>query len=111
MAGGALASFVVKKVLDNFVEDDAVTMYRIMREEFLDVVMMLGFNKEEFDEVIEHTLAREKMNVVLQSMYQSGEPRAFARAMMNEEVQKILAKREHISDKMIEDAMELALVS
>lgn len=111
MAGGALASFVAKKVLDKFVEDDAVTMYRIMREEFLDVVMMLGFNKEEFDEVIEHTLAREKMNVVLQSMYQSGEPRAFARAMMNEEVQKILAKREHISDKMIEDAMELALVS
>ena len=111
MAGGALASFVAKKVLDNFVEDDIVTMYRIMREEFLDVVMLFGFNKQEFDEIIDHTLAREQMNLILRSMYQSGEPRAFARAMMCEEVQKVLAKRKHISDKNIEDAMKLLIVS
>lgn len=86
-------------------------MYRIMREEFLDVVMLFGFNKQEFDDIIDHTLAREQMNLILRSMYQSGEPRAFARAMMCEEVQKVLAKRKHISDKNIEDAMKLLIVS
>ena len=74
MIGGAVGSFVAKKIMDNFIEDDAVVMFKIMREEFLDIVMLYSFNKEEFDEIVSATIGNSEMSKVLQSMYQSGTP-------------------------------------
>ena len=34
MVGGAVGGAVGKKVMDNFIEDDAVAMFRVMKEEF-----------------------------------------------------------------------------
>ncbi len=109
MIGGAVGSFVAKKVMDNFIEDDAVAMFRIMREEFLDIVMLYSFNKEEFDEIVSATIGNSEMSKVLQSMYQSGNGKDYADALINAEVQEILSKREKISQEKIEQGMQLLL--
>ena len=109
MIGGAVGSFVAKKVMDNFIEDDAVAMFRIMREEFLDIVMLYSFSKEEFDEIVSATIGSSEMSKVLQSMYQSGNGKDYADALINAEVQTVLAKRERITTDKIEQGMELLL--
>ncbi len=109
MIGGAVGSFVAKKVMDNFIKDDAVIMFRIMREEFLDIVMLFSFNKEEFDEIVQETIGNSQMSKVLQSMYQSGTPKEYADALINAAVQNVLSKREKITLKSIEEGMELLI--
>ena len=109
MLGGAAASFVAKKILDNFIEDDAVTMFRIMREEFLDIVMLYAFNKDEFDFIVNGTIANPEMSKILQNMYQSGSPKDYADALINGVVQKVLSEREKITNAKIEEGMRLLL--
>ena len=109
MIGGAVGSFVAKKIMDNFIEDDAVVMFKIMREEFLDIVMLYSFNKEEFDEIVSATIGNSEMSKVLQAMYQSGTPKDYADALINAEVQTVLAKREKITQNTIEHGMQLLL--
>lgn len=109
MLGGALGSFVAKKVLDNFIEDDSVAQFRIMREEFLDIVMLFSFSKDEFDEILEATIANSSLPQILQAMYQSGTPKDYADALINAEVQYVLSKREKITKEKIEEGMQLLL--
>ena len=109
MLGGALGSFVAKKVMDQFVEDDAVVMFKIMREEFLDIVMLYSFNKEEFDTIVSATIGNSEMSKVLQAMYQSGTPKEYADALINAKVQEVLSKREKITPEKIEEGMKLLL--
>lgn len=109
MIGGAVGSFVEKKVMDAFVEDDSVTMFRIMREELLDIVMLYSFNTTEFDEIVNATIGNENIPKVLQSMYQSGEPKNYADALINTKVQFVLAKREKITTDKIEQGMKYLL--
>ena len=109
MVGGAVASFVAKKIMDNFIEDDAVEMFRIMREEFLDIVMLYAFSKDEFNLIVSETIGNPKMSNVLQSMYQSGAPKDYADALINAEVQKVLSCREKITYEQIETGMKLLL--
>lgn len=56
MVGGAVGGAVGKKVMDNFIEDDAVAMFRVMKEEFLNVVMSSYLSQEEFEEVARRTI-------------------------------------------------------
>ena len=107
--GGALGSFIAKKIMDNFIEDDAVAMFKIMREEFLDIVMLHSFNKEEFDEIVSETIGNPKMSNILQAMYQSGTPKDYADALINAQVQMILSKREKITNDKFEEGMKLLL--
>lgn len=109
MIGGAVGSFVAKKIMDNFIEDDAVVMFKIMREEFLDIVMLYSFNKEEFGEIVSATIGNSEMSKVLQAMYQSGTPKDYADALINAEVQYVLSKREKITQNKIEQGMQLLL--
>lgn len=109
MIGGAVGSFVAKKIMENFIEDDAVVMFKIMREEFLDIVMLYSFNKEEFDEIVSATIGNPEMSKVLQAMYQSGTPKDYADALINAEVQSVLSKREKITQNKIEQGMQLLL--
>ncbi len=109
MIGGSLGSFVAKKVLDNFIEDDAVAMFRIMREEFLDVVMLYSFNVDEFNIIVNATIANSEISKILQSMYQSGVPKEYADTLINAEVQKVLSERKKITSAEFNQGVQLAL--
>ncbi|MBR2361662.1 MAG: hypothetical protein IKA80_03370 [Spirochaetaceae bacterium] len=108
--GGAAASAGVKKLLDKFIEDDAVKMFRIVREEFLDLVMLFSFSKEEFDGIVSQTLAREDMPKILQNMYQSGEPEEYIRVILNSAIQETLGRRKKITNEMYVQGMQNLLL-
>lgn len=104
MIGGGIGSFIAKQVLDQFIEDDAKEMFQILKEEFLDVVMLSNLGKEEFDEVVNETLCNKKLPSILRDMYASGEARKFAReAFVSIAVINVIAKREVITDAMLEE--------
>ncbi|SJX68977.1 probable membrane protein b2001 [Weissella confusa] len=108
-AGGLAASTVAKKVMDNFIEDDAKEMFEIFKEEFIDVVMPTGFSQEEFSQVIEMTFQNKKMSSWLKDMFASGDARLYAREeLISEAVISVLRQRESISESEIIDAYEMA---
>jgi hypothetical protein len=101
--GGSVAGFIAKKVLDQFIEDDAVEMYQILKEEFLDVVMLSNLNNEEFSKVIELTFADKRLPHLLRDMYAYGNAREFAREqIVSAAVILVLKKREVITMEMID---------
>ena len=82
-----------------------------MREEFLDIVMLYAFNKDEFDAIVRGTIANPEMSKILQNMYQSGHghEKEYADALINAVVQKALSEREKITNAKIEEGMRLLL--
>ena len=108
--GGAIASAGAKKLLDKFIEDDAVTMFRIVREEFLDLVMLFSFSKEEFDKIVTETIAQENMAKRLQEMYQSDDPREDIRQDIEKSIQDTLSRRQKITNEMYLQGMQELLL-
>lgn len=104
--GGGIGSFVAKTVLDEFIEDDAKEMFQILKEEFLDVVMIADLSKEEFDNILNETLCNKDLPSILRDMYASGEARNFARegfisiAVINE-----ISKRKKITEEMLDEGL------
>ena len=99
MIGGAAASFIAKKALDQFIEDDAVEMYHIFREEFIDAVMMAGLTKQEFEQVVNITICNKKLPHILRDMYAFGDAREYAREkLMNAAIMNIYSDRQVITE-------------
>lgn len=99
MIGGAVASFVKKKTLDHFVEDDAIEMFAILKEEFIDIIPMSGLNEREFNEVVNMTLAHKKLAGLLRDMYAYGDSREYAREyIISKAVQVVYMQREQITE-------------
>jgi len=109
IAGGASFSFVAKKLLDKFIEDDAILMFRIMREEFLDIVMLYTFTKDEFNSIANKTITSSERGKILQNMYQTGVPKEYADAVISSAVQEVLSKRKRITSALIEEGSTLLL--
>lgn len=106
MVGGAVSGFVAKKVLDNYIEDDAKEMFRVLKEEFIDQTMLANLSQEEFDEIAKLTVGHKKISKLLQNMYQSGEERRYAReAIMLPAIMAITKKRARISMSAYGDAI------
>ena len=101
MIGGAVAGFIAKKTLDQFIEDDAIEMFAILKEEFIDIVPMSGLNSSEFNNVVEMTIAHKKLPSLLRDMYAYGNSREYARDnIVNIAVQHVLSQRDIITDNM-----------
>lgn len=108
--GGAVGGAVGKKVMDNFIEDDAVAMFRVMKEEFLDVVMSSYLSQEEFDEVARRTIWNKKVSKELQNMYKkskTGEHRIYANSLIEETVIDVLKKRQKVTNEMWNEGQQL----
>lgn len=110
MVGGAVGGAVGKKVMDNFIEDDAVAMFRVMKEEFLNVVMSSYLSQEEFEEVARRTIWNKKVSKELQNMYKKskkGEHRAYANSLIEEVVIDVLKNRKKITNEMWNEGQKL----
>lgn len=105
--GGVVGGYIVKNTLDNFIEDDAKIMFRILKEEFLDVIMQISLTPEELNIVVSQTVANEHLDKMLQNMFQSGDARNYARdAIVQNAIQNILSKRKYISKQMQYDGLK-----
>ena len=107
--GAGISGWVAKKTLDNFVEDDNVFMFQIFKEEFIDCAMQSRLSKSEFDTLVERTLCNNKMKDILTNMYASGEPRNYARALMNGAVSALFSEYNKIKEiELIQGIEELS---
>ncbi len=94
--GGMVGGLVTKTIADEFMEDDAVKMFRIFKEEFLDIIMVSGLNSDEFKEISELTLTNPDLSELLQIMFVADNPRMFAREYINKCVVSVISKRKKI---------------
>jgi len=100
IVGGVVAGAATKKVLDHFIEDDAKEMFRILKEEFIDMTMLIGLNEEELNEVSELTVQSKKLTKMLQNMFKADDCRQYARIeIMQSAIIKVTKKRKHITKK------------
>lgn len=107
MIGGAIGGFVAKNLLDGFIEDDAKKMFRILKEEFIDVLMMSQLNNDEIDEVTKATIGNSDLIRILQDMHASGECRRYAReAIVSQAIIIVLSKRKKITLSMQAQGIE-----
>lgn len=108
MIGGGLTSFITKKTLDHFVEDDAKEMFRILKEEFLDTTILAGLNAEEFEKVVQLTVGHKKISKQFQKMYQSQDFRNYARnVIMMPAINEVLSNRNVICNSAYDDGLKL----
>lgn len=104
MLGGAAATVIAKRTMDNFIEDDAEEMYQILKEEFLDIVMLSNLSKQEFDQVIDLTFGDKKLPKLLRDMYAYGDSREFARNyLVSGAVIEVMSKRRKITDDIMDN--------
>lgn len=98
IVGGAVAGYTAKKTLDLFIEDDAKEMFRILKEEFIDMTMLVGLSSEEFREVSALTVGSKKISKMLQKMFQSKDYRQYARSeIMQKAILAVMKRRAKIS--------------
>ena len=106
IVGGAVAGIAAKKTLDLFIEDDAKEMFRILKEEFIDMTMLTGLSPEEFDEVSKLTVGNKKISKMLQKMFQADDRRLYARIeIMQVAIFEVTQKRSRITRKEYEQGL------
>lgn len=108
IVGGTAGSFISKKILDKFVEDDAVLMIMIAREEFIETVMVVGLSQEEFRNILKKTFMHSKINKTLKDMFASGEPRTYIHNLFLELVIDTYKQRELPSETELLKVMALS---
>ena len=102
--GGILGSMVTKTVLDEFIKDDAIEMFYIYKEEYIECVTEAALTTEEFSQVAQNTLSSQDLSKILEAMYSVVDTREFARRQIQEEIQKVYRERKIIKKDYMEDA-------
>ena len=94
--GGSVAGELTKSVLDEFVEDDANEMVRIIQSEFEDLAGEYLVSKEEAERIADN-LKDEIDGSTLKDMFASSSRYGFAEDLLRPLFDEEVRKREHIS--------------
>ncbi|NQI22876.1 hypothetical protein [Streptococcus suis] len=125
VAGGTLAAVGSKVVLDNYIEDDRIEMFAILKEEFIDIVMAMALSEEEFIDIvmamalseeefkeIQNNIFDKKLGERLKDMFQkkqSVKNRMFTReSIIEREVERVISKRTVLAEEDILEAVQIA---
>jgi len=107
--GAAITGYFTKKIMDEFIEDDAKEMYQVFKEEFLDIVMASGLSDEEYQEVLGKTFQNKKFSSWLKDMFAADDRRGYARTVLvGGAVSDVMSERKKISDEEVIEAYETA---
>lgn len=98
--GGYTANEGARKVLDSFIEDDAVRMTKILNERFVPLAQEYMLNQEELDIVLDD-LQQQLTSGELMAMYASEDHNAFADQLITKTIERTTKLRAHV---MIPDA-------
>ena len=107
LAGGIAGGFGVKLIADQFVEDDRVEMFAQLKEEFIDIVMVISLSPKEFNK-IQEAVFNEQLEALLKDMFQrKEESRNYAKEFVEEKIKSIIKDREQVELKEIIDAIQV----
>lgn len=111
VAGAVAGSIVAKKVMDKITPDDNIIMSRVLREEFIEIVLYAPLSNEEFEDIIEHTFRdEENYPKLLANMFSAGgrkgekleKSREFIDGVLTDIVIKKFTERELPEDQILE---------
>ena len=107
VAGGIAGGFGVKLIADQFIEDDRVEMFAQLKEEFIDIVMVISLSPKEFNK-IQEAVFNEQLEALLKDMFQrKEESRNYAKEFVEEKIKSIIKDREQVELKEIIDAIQV----
>ncbi|MCH3951831.1 MAG: hypothetical protein LKE33_12995 [Acidaminococcus sp.] len=95
IAGGMAASAISSSVLNHFIEDDAVTMVKILNERMIIQAQDYLLNEEELNLVLEDLQVQLVQSKLLE-MYASKDRKKFADDLLQSIIEKITRLRAHI---------------
>lgn len=107
IAGGIVGGFGVKLIADQFIEDDRVEMFAQLKEEFIDLVMIISLSQEEFNRIQEGVF-NDHLEGLLKDMFQRKEgSRNYAKEFVESQVQSIIKDRKKVELREIIDAIQV----
>ena len=107
IAGGIVGGFGVKLIADQFIEDDRVEMFAQLKEEFIDLVMIISLSQEEFNRIQEGVF-NDHLEGLLKDMFQRKEgSRNYAKEFVESRVQSVIKDRKQVELKEIIEAIEV----
>lgn len=107
IAGGIAGGFGVKLIADQFIEDDRVEMFAQLKEEFIDLVMIISLSQEEFNRIQEGVF-NEHLEGLLKDMFQRKEgSRNYAKQFVESQVQSVIKDRKKVELREIIDAIQV----
>lgn len=99
VVGGAIGSSGAKKILDHFVEDDAIEMIRIAKEEFIETVLSAALKSDEVESILKITFLSKDFNKQMQIMYAQKNSRAYIHNLYFNDVVDIYKHRQLPSEQ------------
>lgn len=101
VVGGAIGSMGAKMILDNFLEDDRLAMSRVMKEEFIEVVMFVPLDREEFNDIQKIIFDGKNASNLFKEMFASKKPRVYIHELLVNTVIEKFKNREIPEDEVI----------
>ncbi len=105
---GAIAGKATDKVMDNFIEEDADEMVKIIEKEFVPLAEDYLLNAKEAEKCVDR-LRDELSAGMLKSMFASDNRQKFARDLLTRIIEKEVSKRPHIiipSEEVFQDSIK-----
>ena len=105
--GGIAGGIGAKAIADQFIEDDRVEMFAQLKEEFIDLVMVISLSQEEFNKIQEGVF-NEHLEGLLKEMFQRKEgSRNYAKEFVESQVQSVIKDRKKVDLREIIDAIQV----
>ena len=105
--GGIAGGFGVKLIADQFIEDDRVEMFAQLKEEFIDIVMVISLSQKEFNKIQEDVF-NEQLEGLLKDMFQRKEnSRTYAKEFVEEKVKSVIKDRKRVELGEIIEAVQV----
>lgn len=105
--GGIAGGIGVKAIADQFIEDDRVEMFAQLKEEFIDLVMVISLSQEEFNKVQEGVF-NERLEGLLKDMFQRKEgSRNYAKEFVESQVKTVIKDRKQVELREIIEAIQV----
>ena len=105
--GGIAGGIGAKAIADQFIEDDRVEMFAQLKEEFIDIVMVISLSQKEFNKIQEDVF-NEQLESLLKDMFQQKEnSRTYAKEFIEEKVKSVIKDRKRVELKEIIEAVQV----
>ncbi|MEW4353606.1 hypothetical protein AB1I63_01715 [Streptococcus pneumoniae] len=106
--GGIGGSALAKGILDQFIIDDRIEMFAQLKEEYIELVMIVGLSSDEFSKLQEKIFNKD-LESLLKTMFSRKEnSREYARQFIEERLHEMMQNRAQISNSDVLEAVKIS---